>query len=40
MLENHPIGEDLQDYRPLVKDNDGKFYPKNPNNNYVSKFAD
>ena len=26
--------------RLLVKDNDGKFYPKDPDNNYVSRFPD
>ena len=38
--EYHPSGNTLQDYRPLVKGNDGKFYPKNSNNNYVGRFAD
>ena len=26
--------------RPLVKGNDGKFYPNNPITNYISRFAD
>ena len=38
--EYHPPGNTLQDYIPLVKGNDGKFYPKNPHYNYVSRFSE
>ena len=38
--EHHLLGIPCQDNRTLVKDNDGKFYPKNPINSYVGRFAD
>ena len=40
ICEYHPPGNTLQDYIPLVKGNDGKFYPKNPHNNYVSRLSE
>lgn len=40
MRQHHPPGNDIQDYISLEKDNGGKFYSKNPNNIFVSKFAD
>ena len=37
---HHPFSTIPMDNRPLVKGTDGKFYPKNPINNYVSRFSD
>ena len=38
--DNHPFGTPFQDNIHLVKGNDGKFYTKNPINNYASMFVD
>ena len=38
--EHHPPGTPFQDNSPFIKGNDGKFYPRNLINNYVSRFAD
>ena len=38
--EYHPRGTTPPVLRQLVKGNDGKCYPKNPDNNYVSRFSE
>ena len=39
ICSHHPATPCSRPSRPLVKGNDGKFYPKKPITNYISRFA-
>ena len=37
---HHPSSLQSRPSRPLMKGKDGKFYPRNPITDYISRFAD